>query len=831
MKKRFTQLTQLAALVLLLSLWSASAWAQTTVSGRITDAETGEGLIGASIVVKGSSQGTITDVQGNFSLQTTMTPPFKIIVSSVGFGSFEQTISGSTSDIRVQLSPSVIMGDEVVISASRRPEKLTESPSQISVLTATDFDRLASFNVGELASKLQGVEFVRTGVNGVGINARGFNNAFNAKILSMTDGRNSMMAGGSGLPAGIMNTVIKEDIERVEVVLGPSSSLYGPNAHNGIVNTLTKDPRKYQGTTVALGAGNQNVVSARLRHGQVVSDRFAFKVTGEYTSGRDFDFQDSVYVAGFAAAVPERNVDLNFRHIRGEVAAYYSINNDMDIIASWGGSINNFLAVNNVGRNQIRDWAFSYAQLRFVSPRWFAQVYNTWTEVGRTYGIFPYTRDYTTRRALGNTEEQAEAFALRPGNQFAEMSQRLNAEVQYNNNFGGFNVIAGLSYQLDRPNTFGTSLVDGRRPDGTQDLITVSQFGGVVQVDREVVNNLKIVASTRLDNHSVFGNLFAPKAALVYNALGGSFRFSYGRAFAAPLILFQSANVFNLVFGNGFGVTYRDAGGVERVTEPLKPEEIGTFEIGYKGVVANKKLFIDLNGYYGNSRNFLSPAITLFGTALRVGDRPVTPASPAFFLTYFNYGEVASYGTDLGLNYYPNKYLNIGVKYSWFGSDITDRNNIKNDANKDGYVSAEEASLNAPEHRAVFSLGVQNLAQGRLYANLSVRWVQEFDFYSGSQIGTREGKGRRGVVAVEPGTNPVTGLPRATQILKNFDHGALGGFTTVDLSAGFKAQPWLTIGAGVSNLFNVEQREFVGSPAIGRLYSAEVRFDLFQKKR
>ncbi|MES2520319.1 MAG: TonB-dependent receptor plug domain-containing protein, partial [Bacteroidota bacterium] len=476
------------------------------------------------------------------------------------------------------LEVSTILGDEIVVSATRRPEKLTQAPASISVITAKDLDQLASFNVGELASKIQGVEFVRTGVNGVGINARGFNNAFNAKILAMTDGRNSMMAGGSGLAAGIMNTIIKEDVERVEVVLGPNSALYGPNAHNGVVNTISKDPRRYQGTTFAIDAGNQSVLSFRLRHAMKLSDKFAFKVTAEHTQGNDFTFNDSVYVGngsyyGAVRAVPEIVKTFQFKHQRGEAALYYSVTPKSDIIVSYGASVNSFLAVNNVGRNQIDGWKFSYLQGRYVSPRLFAQLYYTWTNVGDSYGIASYTRDYTNRvnstipastPGLGPivgklTPDEAQAYALRYGNKFKEASGRLNSEIQYNNAWDniGLNMVASMSYQKDSPNTYGTSLADSNVP-GTEgsNLISVEQVGGAIQLEKTLPAQFKIVGAARVDNHSVFGNLFAPKIAIVKTVKDGSFRLTYGRANAAPIILFQSANVFGIVFGNGSGVSY-----------------------------------------------------------------------------------------------------------------------------------------------------------------------------------------------------------------------------------------------------------------------------------
>lgn len=847
------------ALLLSALLLNVFCWAQNKgiINGKVTD-DAGQPLPGATVTLKGTGTSTTTDNAGLFSFANVKAGRATVVVSFVGFADTEQTVTvpeDGTADANLQLSVRARVGDEVVITASKRPEKITRAPATISVISSRDLDQSASFLPGELAAKIQGVEFVRTGVNGVGFNARGFNNAFNAKILQMTDGRNSMMAGGSGLPAGIMNTVIKEDIERLEIVLGPNSALYGPNAHNGIANTITKDPRKYQGTTVVIGAGNQEVFSGRFRHATKISNKWAYKLTGEYTTGKDFEFHDSIYagggVYGPAVAIPERIPSYQFRHMRGEAHVYYSLNPKSDIIVSYGGSDNNFLSVNNTGRNQIRGWKFSYLQARFVSPRFFVQAYETWTNVGQSYGIPGYTRDFWNRTHSTITDktsplyptaglltpDEAEAFALRLGNRFKEESKRFNAEAQYNYNFEniGLFMIASTSYQKDNPKTYGTSLAD------KDQKVEVTQYGGALQLEKTLPADFKIVGAARLDHHSLFGNLFAPKVGVVKGLGGGAVRLTYGKAYAAPIILFQRASVFGLVFGNGSGVRYIPNGAnvnessAVATTVALEPEEINTWEVGYKGTIS-KKLYVDVNGYYGKSKNFLSPAITVSGRALSVGDIPIPTntlllpgtvnssgvLSGAAFSTYFNYGDVASYGVDLGVNYYFSDRVNLAVKYSYFGSDITE-DNSKNDANRDGFVSAEEKSLNAPKNRIASTLGFQNLAKGKMFLNLSARWVQQYDMYSGSQIGTEAGRGKRGVVAVDPGTNPYTGLPRTTTLLKNYNWGALGGFTTVDVSGGYRVNDLLSVNAGVSNLFNVEQREFVGSPSIGRLYSVELK--------
>jgi outer membrane receptor for ferrienterochelin and colicins len=304
-----------------------------------------------------------------------------------------------------------------------------------------------------------------------------------------------------------------------------------------------------------------------------------------------------------------------------------------------------------------------------------------------------------------------------------------------------------------------------------------------------------------------------------------------------PSILNQYSRIGGSSFGNGRGVTYIPNGtnaydtSTWVTTNRLVPERVSTWEVGYKGTIGGK-LFIDFNSYYGISKNFLGKSQSVTGRAKKVGDIWVThnPFSGgqvatngiltgANFTTFFNYGEVANYGVDAGLNYMFNKKINLAFRYSWFGSDIT-KNNLKNDANKDQYVSPEERSMNAPQNRAVAILNLQDFFRKKTYATISARWVERYEFYSGNQIGTIAGKGKRGQL-----TRP--GLPT---INKNFDHGPLGGFTTIDLSTGFQLNEMVKLGMGITNLFNTEQIEFVGSPSIGRLIMFEVRVHVPNRK-
>ena len=834
----------LLLLLLVMQVWTAAAQSG-GVRGRVTDAASNEPLPGVSIVIAGTTTGTSSGNAGEFSIGGLKPGTYKVVFSYIGYELPPRTVEVGQEMVdmgSVALTQASVMAGEVVISASRRPEKLTEAPATISVINARQIDELPSFNVGELLARQKGVDYVRSGVLGAGVNVRGFNSAFNPKNLQMNDARLSTLI-ATGLPLGPLTSVVKEDIERVEIVLGPSAALYGPNAHNGLVNTISKDPRRTAGTTVALGVGNQSVFSGRFRHAQVINSKLAFKVTGEYTRGEDFAYVDTVYYNNTAfarAAVPatpttpaiparsglfhaEKEIDLDrtFKSLHGEAAVYYSLTDKADVILSYGGNQSSFLGQTNAGRNQIKDWSVQYLHARYVSPRIFAQVYNTWSKTDNTYAINQRTQNYLSFKDAGFSEEEARSrsyaeqwfgktptagVALKRGAVFRDASRRLNGEVQYNNNYGIFNLVVGTQYQRDMANSNNTYLFDR---DGD---IVINQIGFYTQGELVLPSHFKLIAAARADQHDRYGFNFIPKGGVVWSHNDQNLRLTYGQGIAAPTILNLDGYLFGgLLIGNGEGFTLSDG----TVIKKLQVETIKTLEVGYKGKVT-PKFFIDANAYYNRSQNFLSPAIniaTLGRKVVKRGDTPmsqVVPGTPeagaAFVLTYVNFGQVDTYGADLGLSYYLNSSLSLALNYSYFGFTL-DHSDLNNDGNKDGKVQDEtDLPINTPTHKGSFAV---NYSGKKFFGSVFTRWVQAYDFYSGINVAAK--------------ANSTLGVVENARYNRTWNYGPLGGFTTVDVSAGYRLSTYLTASAQVVNLFDTKMREFVASPFIGRLYSAELK--------
>lgn len=803
-------------LTLVLTLLSASIFAQGgSITGTVTDSETGEALIGANVVIKGTTNGDVTDPNGKFEIKGLADGTYVIVASFVGFQALEQSVSVSGSIVTVdfQLEEGTVFGEEVVISGSRQPEKITETPATIEIISSKDLQQWGSFNTGELLSRLKGVDYIRSGVVGTGINVRGFNSNFNAKNTQVTDGRFSSLV-ATGLPFGPLSPQIKEDIDRVEVILGPNSALYGPNAHNGLVNIITKDPRASEGTTVALGAGNQGVFTSRARHAQILNDKLAFKVNFEYTRGEEFQFADSVYIDRDGTpgkeGYEELDLDNEFEFIKGGLGMYYSLNDDSDLIFSYDASNSTYLAPTNVGRNEIVDWKIQTFHMRYVSPRIFAQAYLSLSDTRDTHSLDDRTKAYYAAIDGGATPQQAFATSLDGGARFIDDSKRWNGEVQYNNNWGAFNFVTGVQYQKDFANSHGTYLLD----ETEDDFITVSQIGWYGQGQYSFGSGFKATAALRADNHEVYGFNLVPKLGLTKTVESGTFRLTYGQGVAAPTILNMYGNLFGgLILGNAEGFTLADGSKVEKQSI----EKLQTYEIGYKGSIGSKKLYADVNAYYNISEDFLSP-VTVVGVTTHRGETPIEDVQAAYGVygglvaTYVNFGKFNTYGFDIGLNYLVNQNITLDFNYSYFDYPI-DEDDLENDFDGDGKVTKLDVLVNAPKNKASFGI---NYNKNKLFGNVFVRWVEEYDYFSSFQI----------AAATQDLTYRGTPIVEDARSTDSYNYGPLAGFVNVDLGLGYRITDTLTGSLAVTNLFDSEYREFTASPFIGRLYSIELKLDL-----
>jgi len=299
---------------LLVSLGTTMAIAQTTISGTVTDAGTKETLVGVNIIVKGKVIGTITDLSGKFTLNVNQAPPFTLVFSMVGFNSKEVEVTGGMSNLSVELAESSIMGQEVVISASRVEESIMKSPVSVEKMDIIAIREVPQASFYDALNNMKGVEMSTQSLTFKSFNTRGFNANGNVRTVQMIDGMDNQ-APGLNFSVGNIVGISELDLESVELLPGASSALYGPNAINGILLMTSKNPFQYQGLSANVRTGIMNESSRTnpstgfydfsARYAKAFSDKVAFKVNMSYLRADDWqanDFRDQSLLNGSTIA-------------------------------------------------------------------------------------------------------------------------------------------------------------------------------------------------------------------------------------------------------------------------------------------------------------------------------------------------------------------------------------------------------------------------------------------------------------------------------------------------------------------------------------------------
>jgi TonB-dependent SusC/RagA subfamily outer membrane receptor len=223
------------SLVILLVLGALGfALAQRTITGKVTDTK-GEPLIGASILVVKSTVGTVTDLDGAFSLELPAGSNV-ISVSYTGFSSKEVEV-GNQSVINVQLEEGEVL-QEVIVTAlgiQKQPREVGFSVAQIKGedLTQAKVNRLQNGLVG----KVSGLN-VSTVNNGIGADTR----IVLRGIRSLTGNNQALLVvDGTPMPLGFISSINPNDVENVNVLKGANAAtLYGPEGVNGVIVVTTK---------------------------------------------------------------------------------------------------------------------------------------------------------------------------------------------------------------------------------------------------------------------------------------------------------------------------------------------------------------------------------------------------------------------------------------------------------------------------------------------------------------------------------------------------------------------------------------------------------------
>jgi len=882
-------------ILLLLGGWLPLSGQAVAVTGTVVDSETAGPLSGAavSLLSGGTTIGPVqTNATGQFQLQAAP-GRYTVVVRIIGYQAHSDLlVVGGTgaAGLRIALSSTQLLLDDIIVSATGVREKLTEAPAGGHTIGSDEIMEQPSPNFASRLASLSGVDVAMTGMGQSNIVARGFNNVFSGAMLVLVDNRIARVP-SLRLNAYNMIPTNDMDIDRMEVVLGPGAALYGPSSANGVLHILTKSPLDYTGTSVSLLGGGQSLFQGTFRTAHRLSENVGVKVSGNWMQADDWEFVDQVEVAARAqdSTIPARSSDSDRWSLDGRVD-WRPWDDGQVVFAAGRNLLGNSVELTGAGAGQALDWAYTYAQVRVQKGRLFAQLFT-------------------------NSSDAGDSFFLRTGNPIVDKSRTIAAQVQHSRDLFDqrLELVYGFDYETITPKTGGT--ITGRN-EADDEII---QAGGYLHGRFDLTESLDLVGALRIDHNDRLADdadvNYSPRAALVWNRREGeSFRLTYNRAFSPPtsnnLFLDLSAATLPIIPGISYDVRIRGvpatgftfsaacpggiqglcmqsplaagpvpadatpfwntlvAAGVPAALQPLllnpgalpsDPDlasrllwfnqvaaaagdlanafvpDLGevrdinpilstitnVYEVGYRGTFGERFL-VAANLHQNQVENFVGPlrietpnvfldpaatqafVLARLGPAIQGGQVTVEQATAIItalasapigtvvpdgadatdlILTYRNFGDVDFWGSDVEVRFLATPELTVGGSYSYVSQDCFDFNN-------DGdCFSGEDIALNATRNKGSVMAEWDNEATG-VSVGGSARFNDGFPMNSGVYVGDVE------------------------------------EYSVVDANIDYRL-PWMA-GASVSltayNLFDDEHQEFVGAPALGRLFMTRLTF-------
>ena len=579
-----------------------------TVSGVVTDGN-GNAISGALVIEKGTTNAVKTKSDGSYSIIVPVKRiPASIMVRSVGSGSTETTVDGS--ETAMTYSPSIGSNskqlNEVVVSASKKSEKILNAPASVSVLSEARIQQNTALSVIDNVRKIAAVDAMPTGLVSNNVVVRGFNNIFSGATLFLVDNR---MASVPSLRVNAfqLTPTSNTDIRSMELVRGPASALYGPFAANGVMAVYTKSPLDMEnrmevtlGLTSGVRAGdddnsafgfkannsleNLGILNPEIRIAGKLSKTLGIKVSGNYMSANDFAFFDArepngktVRFGNQAGGTPWAsdgsapttfNRDFRIRKLAGDARIDWRPAVNTELTFSTGYANNTNMELTGLGGAQAVGWTSNYFQTQFKKDRFYAQYFINTTNSGNTF-LIPQNANQSTFTYLKETSN-LQSIQLQHSTQTSDKK---------------LNLVYGADLFMTRPSGNVYGRFEGRS--------NINQYGGYLQGDYKFNSKWSFTGAARVDYQDAIDEvMWSPRAALVYKPKENhTFRLTYNRAFSAPTALNFFLDINNgllptgqnvRAFGNATGIQYnRSANGL-----PLINTAAGT-EVDYNAFIAS----------------------------------------------------------------------------------------------------------------------------------------------------------------------------------------------------------------------------------------------------
>jgi outer membrane receptor for ferrienterochelin and colicins len=646
------------------------------LTGQVQD-ESDRPLAGVVVRVSGSVTGQIvTDSAGKFHLSV---PEGELDLSLTldNFFPLESHLSLEGPLAVTFTMNSMNASETTIVTASRVNTSILDSPSSSSVLTSQKIENSPAQNYADLLRSLPGVSANQISARVFRITTRQVASAGRIPTeLVMVDGR-SLNIDLNGSVSWDTIPIDTSQIERIEVVNGPDSAIWGPNAQTGVINIIEKTPAEQAGSSLSLTAGtfnrevtgapsqlnNGNLFGANFVHGQILNDRFAFKV-----SGGIFD-QDPL-------ARPTGIIPIDLEH-------------------NTGGAPYPFFE--NLGTTQPKFDVRLDQQLKSTARLSYSSGI-AWTEgtghsASGPLDIFPgsflgyakvaYNKDNLYTRFITNHIHLTNSFDLVQDSSGQLLKNRYDSH-DYTLD-GGNSILAASRHLL----TFGGTI---RMANFDLTLAPAqhsrNEVGAFLQ-DEFSLDRFRFVLGGRIDKYNVTGFIFSPRLAVVFQpSENQSFRASFSRAFRPPTLLedYQNLSItlsvldlgqFDPAFtGTKFPIITKFQGNSD-----LEPEITTGLELGYTGVLWEKTTISGAVYLNQNDNSIRNAALARYSPENLPENWPLSPeifASLAdqgiFFpslLRFENSGPIRYHGLELSLEHRYSPNLSFFANYSYQSDPVS----------------------------------------------------------------------------------------------------------------------------------------------------------------
>ncbi|MEA2064631.1 MAG: TonB-dependent receptor, partial [Gemmatimonadota bacterium] len=551
----------MSACLLAVAALSGSAFAQLTgtITGSAVNAETGKALKNAQIVVSMTDFGAVTDRQGQFTISHVPPGRYRMIARMTNYKRAArdiEVIAGEITRVDYKLLERIFDLDKVVVTATLSEQEIKWVPAATEVITETEINEMGAKSVADALAEAQSLTLQEIPGQGTSASLRGLSTKHTLVLL---DGRRVSTGFRNQIDLGeIPNSMI----ERIEIVRGPSSALYGSDAVGGVINIITRQPA--EGITGRLG-----VRYGQSRYGEAKAPHLSGSLAGK--SGRlGYSLTTSVDRKGLY------DRDKSTAQTTGDEKNIASSSGKISLEVASDQKLTGGLEYSKTEREGVRTWGWgdgtrlADSQRRSVFLEYMGELRETTNLMFRGYQSH-FEMDIDIIPLAGGPGGSP---LIASGDKYHLDQDLYQLEGRWSELLAGrHQVTMGGDYRSEKRKDNNTLKESGR---------DVNNGAFFIQDQFQISEPLLLILGGRYDRHSDFGSEFSPKVSATWSANDNlRVKCSYGEGFRAPTIC-------------ELYIEQSTKKRIERANPDLDAETSRSFEFGVEGendVLSGKIMF------------------------------------------------------------------------------------------------------------------------------------------------------------------------------------------------------------------------------------------------